>query len=1093
MSITVYNSFSSIDVEYFNLEAISDGLIPLKNSVCLSNRLKLNFYNFLESPKDFSFNRKTGMFLTDYFKESDIIENDKISTENTFDSIFSPIYNQQGLIINKNLEITNRTIAQIEDSYTFIKISDEELMVKNQDMLYLTYNKNNNVLSFEMKIIPDSENQIFEYLLGSSDIILFPKGFNRNRIIISTNPLSVSSYNGQSFFSNISSYNLGLYSYKESSIKDRKIDSFISKYDNNPIDNSISLKINDTVKNIPLESNHLIFFPYENQINGNFPMYIHALKNYQTPEYDYSNGSQGYNENSWIRRNYDQIFTGTNQYNGYDNVFLGYRGKTQKTLFKKDQKNDFFYPITAPRLSIHESGLIEDGAKSGEIPYESDKLFINKIDYKELIPTNPSLTSIDKFDGTWACTWLSGNNGGESIWLDRFYNAVYYTLDQALSSDTKVYNPRFDNLIESNVWDQISQIYLEPGVRYSYYRIGEKTLTSYVSSYDYDFNNSKGSKLLNIKKWDSDILIDQSLYQNNGVLFYNDTSNLKDDYLVMDGKNHALFSTQETLLDVSKFSVNIWLNVSDWSNIKGEQIFGNYYNSGYGLINNSSITSPTFTIIENVSGISKTFNYRMLSIGDFPIDYVENQTNKIIQKLPNFEYWVFDTTNVIGRKYDIEGKFLSITDDFLQTLINQIDQIEIDSKQNLYIADYTNKKVVKIDNEGNVISSVSYNGKSFQIDLDDQLIETYGTHSGIDSSNNVWAIVGGNLYKNNQIYGNIGIVHSMSFDVYDNLWISHGQDSISKLNTITNDFDFILRIGPKSTIPEDSCTIENLPIRYRTIDFLKTPDFNGTDVAIIVDNFDNEVYIINQNGVMISKLNLRSFIKDSNYKFYAEGDFTGYQYLRKYNSNQKSLSWKFKISKSDSSSSEFYDLNYQTSNLYKGWHLFSFVFDSSNGFAKYYIDSILVDEISFEKFVYNLKFDYKSSLLLGASHIKNKVLNDVIGIQDGYKFVGEVSDLSIYSKALTENQIRALYHTSKYAQSITNLSWNIPTGERNFIECVDQWYKMQLTGSKSKFFNLKIHNLNVTDDVKSVIEDSLRNVIKKIVPSYTELNKIEWS
>ena len=52
---------------------------------------------------------------------------------------------------------------------------------------------------------------------------------------------------------------------------------------------------------------------------------------------------------------------------------------------------------------------------------------------------------------------------------------------------------------------------------------------------------------------------------------------------------------------------------------------------------------------------------------------------------------------------------------------------------------------------------------------------------------------------------------------------------------------------------------------------------------------------------------------------------------------------------------------------------------------------------------------------------------------------------------------------------------------------------MQITGSKSKAFNIKLHNIPVDDSLKAIIENSLKNVVKKIIPSYTFLNKIEWT
>ena len=1090
MIVSTYNSFSALNLEYFEFSPISEGLAPSKESVCLDNGLKFNLYPILSSAKDFSFNKKTGIFLTNFYPVSDVYDSVVSQFSNTFTEINSPITNIQGFVIapSSNLSITTRTDALVTDSLKFTKV-DNYFYITNPNSFYLTYNPNNDTLLFGLKIIPDSVLQKFEYLLNDNGLVLFPYGYNLQKIVVAANPLSVASYNSQTFYSNLSSYYLGLYSVDNLDFKNTPVNSSISKYDNNPIENIDPLKNNIETQKENYNQNHILIFPYEHRIDGKYPIYSHGLKNYQTPEYDYSNTSQNYTDNTWVRREYDQIFTGTNQYEGSESVFLGYRGKTQKTIFYKDKLNDFFYPLTAPRVSIHDSGLSEDGARSGEIPFESDRLYINKIDYSEILPIQSSVGSIDRFDGTWACAWLSGNSTGDSVWMDRYYNSAYYSLDQAISVENKVYNPKISKG-ETNVWDDISNMYMEPGVRYSYYRVGNQTLFSYTSAYDYDFNNPKGSKLLHISKWDSNPLKDISLYKNNGILLYDSPSNLKTTYWVLDGSNHAIFSTNDELLNNSQFTTSLFVNVDDWSNIQGEQIFGNYYNSGYGLINSSSLTAPTFTIVENTSGNFHTINYRLKKINTINITSLDFQENKIIQKLPNFDYWVFDCYNLIGRRYDVEGKFLSITD--ISSHLSQISQVEIDSLQNLYILDISTHKVIKLDSDGEYITNFTITGNSFQIDLNDTLVDCYGSYSAIDSKNSLWEIVGGNLYKDHQIYGNIGSVQQISFDTFDNLWIIHGQDSVSKLNTITNLFEFTLRVGERSSLPEDPCVLATLPPNYRSIDFLKTTDTTNTDVAIIVDTFEAQLYILNQSGKMLSKLNLKSFVYDDNYQFYAQGDFSGYQYLRKYGATNKSIAWKFKIDKSDNISPEYHSLSYLTDNLYKGWHMFSFVFNSSTGSAEYYIDSILVDSITFEKNIYNIKFDYKSSLLLGASTIKNKVLNDVIGIQNGYKFVGAVSDLRIYSKSLSQNQLRAIYLSSPFSYKMDNLYWNIPTGERNFIECVNQWYKMQITGSKSKFFNIKIHNLNADDIIKPIIEDSIKNAIQKIVPSYTGLNRIIW-
>jgi hypothetical protein len=51
---------------------------------------------------------------------------------------------------------------------------------------------------------------------------------------------------------------------------------------------------------------------------------------------------------------------------------------------------------------------------------------------------------------------------------------------------------------------------------------------------------------------------------------------------------------------------------------------------------------------------------------------------------------------------------------------------------------------------------------------------------------------------------------------------------------------------------------------------------------------------------------------------------------------------------------------------------------------------------------------------------------------------------------------------------------------------------MQMPGNKSKYFNINIHNLNVPDQVKQVIESGIKNNLNKIAPANTSLYKINW-
>ena len=66
--------------------------------------------------------------------------------------------------------------------------------------------------------------------------------------------------------------------------------------------------------------------------------------------------------------------------------------------------------------------------------------------------------------------------------------------------------------------------------------------------------------------------------------------------------------------------------------------------------------------------------------------------------------------------------------------------------------------------------------------------------------------------------------------------------------------------------------------------------------------------------------------------------------------------------------------------------------------------------------------------------IYDTTLNDIIAIDNGYKFVGQVAELRLYNKSLTQGEIEQLYFSSNRAADDRSLSWNMSVGERNYIE-----------------------------------------------------------
>jgi hypothetical protein len=704
---------------------------------------------------------------------------------------------------------------------------------------------------------------------------------------------------------------------------------------------------------------------------------------------------------------------------------------------------------------------------------------------------------------------------------------------------------------------------MAPGVYYQYYHAGNQASVDYIVDLNYTYTNGVSySNVLNITSWHSSKLNDVSPYNNYGLTFGN-SGGFYGDYWTLDGSNYAIFQADDLLLQKDKFTTSIWLNVEDWSNINGYQIFGNYYNSGFGLLNDAQTVSPLMTIVNNGSGKIYNFNHRFGQASEIN---TEISGASIVQRLSDMSYWLFDSIKLIAYYYSVDNALIRKIN---ISGVSRIDQVETDVDQNLYIYD-NNSKVYAIYSSNGLTfkgtSSVSMLSNRIEISLPNLngkckvFKNVYGNCSVVDNSNNLWQIIGPNVYKNENIVATVGASNQMSCDQYNNIWIISNDNSYTKLDS-EGRIQFSYTFSKKPLPIDDNCPVppppnppilqildEDLPFlsttnfvyvnttwwqdilvteikkgkvlppkpvieRIRAIDFinLPIPVKNNSDITsicgvsavqfdqlVMVDQTDNEAYIIDQNGNPVAKMNLEILLGEGEtMNFKTGGDFTGYQNNRKYQKTKNTtISWKFKIL-DNTKTPILTSIKYDTSSLPKGWHNFTLSFDSTVG-ATYYVDSVPVGSINFNdsnniyKSPYILSYDYRTSLLLGATSIKNTILNNLINLSDGYRFIGSVADLKMYNIALDQADVEQLYYSSKFAPKIKNLNWNMQVGYRNYVEEISEWFQFQLPTNKSKYYNINIHNLDINDDLKTNIELALRNIIGKLSPAHTELFKINW-
>lgn len=1151
----IYSNISAIDCRRVNFKGLGNKLSTEETPIIFSNGLRLNTNECLKNCLSFKVNNKTALFLTDLTKGSEILTNyetpaltgklTEIDSPITGNYIYhSPIGDTEYNVLTLKsigsfycLSSTNSSEFNADNVFRFIFQPDDSVVVQSvKTKYYLTATYEGiGGLTLQPRIYNQlsSENvfvdaQRFDYSLGPNCISLFQiddyaqfSGRLMPRFDTAVMKLQTGVYGLSSLFFLTSStpfpkeavfYFLSYEKIKD--ISNKIPDSFLVKYKVNPIDELQVMKYDTEVAQQTYTQNYLGIFPYQYPImSGNTATYdlaIHGLKNYQTPEYNYSFGFEYIPGQSGVRRKYENIFTGTNQDKGTDGVYLNFNSNTIEIDFPPDVETPFYFGPTSERVPLSSSGLIEDGAIPGEVPFTADKIYIKHQDYSEKIPDSSQPASIPRYSNTWLCAWLSGSMDGDKVWMDRYYNPAYYSIEQALTAKVMAYNDKLYPEL-NYTYDVPSQMYLEPGVLYKYFHTGKNNRLNYI-------NHLSANSILNITDWSGSPLVDTSPLNGEGIVYFKNDKTLNKDYINLDGTNHVLFPAKTNLLTNSKLTVSMWLNVDNWNRIEGSQIFGNYSESGFGLINDSGLTTPIITLVDNSNNQVYNLNYRFKTLVSFNLPSDKNTTftsNKIIKRLPDYSYWIFDTSTKNGVKYDVNNQILKVINFNNQpNLINisQISQIEIDSKENIYLFDNSTGSYIQFDTFGNFIqTNTLQNTYSIQLDLNDNIVSCYGNYSAVDNDNNIWEIVGGNLYKNKKIFGNIGYVQQMSVDASNNLWLLNDQDTVTKIDIKNNKVLFSLRIGKKSNLPLDPCFDYTKKTRFMS--FIRvpkdvnsktcTPDKNFTeDRLVLVSLLDGLIYTINSDGAVLTKTIIPNNItSSSNPNLLSYGDFTGYDYLRKYTIINKTLSWRIKISNPNGTNGQVltlpYSLNYVLSSWVKpdqgGWHNFALSFDSVNGHVAAYVDSYKVSEINFEPNVYQLYYNYRTSLLLGCQSIKNTTLNDLIQIDDGYKFVGKVAELRVYNKSLTDGEISQMYYSSQYGNDDKKLLWNMSVGERNYIEKIKHWFKFQMPGSKSKYYNINIYNLPVNNEVKALIEDGIRKNVAKIAPAETSLYKINWS
>lgn len=594
----------------------------------------LNFYKerHLEKAKDKKINNYSALFLTNKQTASNFLDLTRLT--------YSPIKRFTSSIIDNNtgLYLTisgNSAYHFTQKNQIFIDPNDQLFELNLTHPLTATISHRNNKIIYYLNVLnlstfyfATTSYSVFNYILDKTNnkLALF---YNLSTVSVSANKLYLNS-DANSFKSNYFAVN-----YYIQQLEPRFNTTWVS-YD---IDKKNYYGIDPLKSRDNLENNYLIHTQYSYitgyEVNAN----LLTLKNQITHKnYGYRSDSMEL-RSDWIptvdNREYHSLHTGNNQEKGDYGINISYEFYNADYKFEKDKYTVFktpnnLYPYE--RININDLNWNKIGSIAGDTPYTADKIFRKKLNDGTV-------------HGEYVCTWLFKRKNGETIWLDRYFNAEKTTYASALSTSfTNSYTDPIKTLLNTPlsaseyyevldvynttaeeaqntpqtiqtalygryVFDKVSDMAFYPNQDYIYYRVGNKLVESALENL---FGN---------------LIQDGLLIRNENDTI--STQTITDDLeYVFDGTTYAMVSSYAAINQSHQYTLSFWLQSDDWSVPFGHQIMGNLNTKGFSVLSDRKIT-PFITVQHKKDVFVYNTDFTLLDVGSLDNDALSSQSLKI--------------------------------------------------------------------------------------------------------------------------------------------------------------------------------------------------------------------------------------------------------------------------------------------------------------------------------------------------------------------------------------------------------------------------------------------------------------------------------
>ena len=842
-----------------------------------------------------------------------------------------------------------------------------------------------------------------------------------------------------------------------------------------------SLSTDDSLSQTNKENNYLLNVEFSNLTGGNIPINVLTLKNELTPQHNNATESDFFITDQFDYRQYNKIFSGTNQILGDDTISLGYEGYTQSLVFKPDTITYFHAPYSLypyVQLNINDTPLGQIGAIAADHPVKADKIFKKRGAYGD---QSPDGSSSDEANGAFLCAWLSASldPAVKPIWMDRYYNPSTISFLGALTASNNTgYVTNFSNFdiapaALADVFDKPSDLYFEPGVYYAYHHLGNTDISNYLltltavtiqnSLHDYFVNNAEAINL-------------------GGA-----------DEFAFDGQQYSVCGSLSAVQKTNQLTIAFDLNAGNWQSNFANQIVGNYITDGFGVFVQRYITpfiyyfdGPNLYIHNNDGKLVHTVAFhkniravwRLDGLNDY---YVLFQDGTVLKNnindttIDSIQSYVF--TDIINSFYDSKGAtFIGVNNGQKQVIYFDFSDntfTDVSFNANLYTQNSIPLSAVN--------SIVSYNSGFYGLSSHDVRLH----NNEIFYSNGLYEIRKWKLSDSIDypLFESTTPLRSFNIDKDDNIWLLQDTQFYKYSST---------------RLPLLSSHYPNASKDAVSINFGNVITQAGEQyyALITTHNYDADsdnkitAYQYSTSGTYLNQFETAAHFANP----LTDQNITGDDYVRRVtlsNYLPQTINVRVVLSNIVNAAAKEFNLSYPLNLLGAGYHNFAIRLDGVRGSLALFIDGLEVDEILINPGEYILSNAFERPLIVGAtSFYNNTTLPSHLKNTSFYVIDSKIKNFNIYQTAINDFDIKFFANRN---QAIPEIYYNIPSGKTAYIEEIERVFKQDVPIKRASAFNIKLVNLGqIPEALQQQLEEAIRAQLASKLPYNAKLAEVKW-